>query len=114
MFPLLLGGLILVLELGLRLRQASPSVDADRQSLKVNGSLTLASIPPATLEYRLGSRSAICARSCGASLVCAWAVNRPNAKPSPAVTTATPATMGVLTMQQFYSERAAIAFGVER
>ena len=31
----------------------------DRQSLKVNGSLTLAGIPAETFEYRLGSRSAL-------------------------------------------------------
>jgi hypothetical protein len=32
-FPLLLGGLMLVVELGFRLRQASPGVDGERQSL---------------------------------------------------------------------------------
>jgi len=31
----------------------------DRQSLKVNDSLTLAGIPPETFEYRLGNRSAL-------------------------------------------------------
>jgi len=31
----------------------------DRQSLKVNESLTLAGIPAETFEYRLGSRSAL-------------------------------------------------------
>jgi len=31
----------------------------DRQSLKVNESLTLAGVPPETFEYRLGSRSAL-------------------------------------------------------
>ena len=31
----------------------------DRQSLKVNNSLTLAGIPPETFEYRLGNRSAL-------------------------------------------------------
>ena len=32
-FPLLFGGLILVVELGFRLRQASPNIDEERQSL---------------------------------------------------------------------------------
>ena len=31
----------------------------DKQSLYVNESLTLAGIPPETLDYRLGSRSAL-------------------------------------------------------
>ena len=31
----------------------------DRQSLRVNDSLTLCGIPPAAFEYRLGSRSAL-------------------------------------------------------
>ena len=31
----------------------------DRRSLKVNGTLTLAGIPPETFEYRLGNRSAL-------------------------------------------------------
>jgi predicted helicase len=34
-------------------------LSADRQSLAVNESLTLAGIPPETFEYRLGSRSAL-------------------------------------------------------
>jgi hypothetical protein len=42
-FPLLLGGLMLVVELGFRLRQASPGVDAERQSLveSARGELTV-------------------------------------------------------------------------
>jgi len=31
----------------------------DKQSLRVNESLTLVGIPPATFDYRLGSRSAL-------------------------------------------------------
>ena len=34
-------------------------LSADKQSLKVNESLTLAGIPPETFDYRLGSRSAL-------------------------------------------------------
>jgi predicted helicase len=34
-------------------------LSADHQSLRVNDSLALASIPPATFDYRLGSRSAL-------------------------------------------------------
>ena len=34
-------------------------LSADKQSLWVNESLTLAQIPPQTFEYRLGSRSAL-------------------------------------------------------
>ena len=34
-------------------------LSADRQSLRVNDSLTLSGIPPATFDYRLGSRSAL-------------------------------------------------------
>jgi predicted helicase len=34
-------------------------LSADKQSVRVNESLTLAEIPPATFEYRLGSRSAL-------------------------------------------------------
>ena len=36
-------------------------LSADRQSLRVNDSLTLAEIPPETFSYRLGSRSALVA-----------------------------------------------------
>jgi predicted helicase len=34
-------------------------LSADRESLRVNESLTLTGIPPDTFEYRLGSRSAL-------------------------------------------------------
>ena len=34
-------------------------LSSDRQSLRVNESLTLSGIPPETAEYRLGSRSAL-------------------------------------------------------
>jgi predicted helicase len=40
-------------------RVTKMNLTADKQSLRVNESLTLAEIPPATFEYRLGSRSAL-------------------------------------------------------
>ena len=40
-------------------RVTKMKLSADRGSLKVNDSLTLAAIPPETFEYRLGSRSAL-------------------------------------------------------
>jgi predicted helicase len=40
-------------------RVAKMTLSKDRQSLKINESITLAGIPPDTFEYRLGSRSAL-------------------------------------------------------
>jgi predicted helicase len=40
-------------------RVTKMKLSADKQSIQINESLTLAGIPPETFEYRLGSRSAL-------------------------------------------------------